>query len=208
MEAPRLAGARYVVQGGVDRLADRLRVTATLFDGANRPGVWSHVFDSSGNDSVGLREDVSRFIYDSLAGLRGKIDVNEEQVAWRKSSVELSEYDYFLRGMSLYSRSTLPDILNARAVFQEGLGRYPDSALLRLRLAWTHLWMAMNQVNSDPGPDIEQAWVLANQARSAPSLSPMEDWLAHWLMAFLYQWRDNDFSRSVAEARKAVELAP
>ena len=66
----------------------------------------------------------------------------------------------------------------------------------------------MNQVNSDPGPDIEQAWVLANQARSAPSLSPMEDWLAHWLMAFLYQWRDNDFSRSVAEARKAVELAP
>ncbi len=88
------------------------------------------------------------------------------------------------------------------------MGVTPNSALLRLRLAWTHLWMAMNQVNSDPGPDIEQAWVLANQARSAPSLSPMEDWLAHWLMAFLYQWRDNDFSRSVAEARKAVELAP
>ena len=64
VEAPRLAGARYVVQGGVDRLADRLRVTATLFDGANRTAVWSQVFDSSGNDSVGLREDVSRFIYE------------------------------------------------------------------------------------------------------------------------------------------------
>ena len=32
--------------------------------------------------------------------------------------------------------------------------------------------------------------------------------MAHWLMAFLHQWRGNDFSRSVAEARAAVELAP
>jgi tetratricopeptide (TPR) repeat protein len=43
---------------------------------------------------------------------------------------------------------------------------------------------------------------------SAPSPSRLEAWLGHWLMAFLYQWRDNDFSRSVAEARKAIDLAP
>ena len=67
----------------------------------------------------------------------------------------------------------------------------------------------MNQVNSDPRPDIEQAWRLANEALLAQSLSPLEVWLAHWLlMAFLYQWHDNDFSRSVAEARKAAELVP
>ena len=39
-------------------------------------------------------------------------------------------------------------------------------------------------------------------------LSPFEAWHAHWLKAFLHQWRDNDFTRSVAEARAAVALAP
>ena len=34
-------------------------------------------------------------------------------------------------------------------------------------------------------------------------LSPFEAWHAHWLKAFLRQWRDNDFVQSVAEARAA-----
>ena len=66
----------------------------------------------------------------------------------------------------------------------------------------------MNRENPDPRPDIEQAWRLVNEALASQPLPPLEAWLAHWLMAFLYQWRDNDFSRSVVEARKAVDLAP
>ena len=57
-------------------------------------------------------------------------------------------------------------------------------------------------------PDTDQAWRLANEAVSTESHSRLEDWLIHWLMAFLYEWHDEDFSRSVAEARMAMQLAP
>jgi adenylate cyclase len=166
------------------------------------------VFDSVGGDARLPQEDIARRIYDSLAGFRGAIRVSEERVAWAKSKIRINEYDYYLRGQSLYLRSTLDDVLNARAIYQEGLEQHPVSVLLRINLSWTYLWTATNQVKSGPGPDIEQAWRLAKEALSAQPHSRLEAWLAHWLMAFLHQWHDEDFPRSLVEAWAAVELAP
>jgi tetratricopeptide (TPR) repeat protein len=205
--AAQSVGARYVVRGGVHQLRDSLRVTATLYDIGTRAALWSQVFDG-GNDALGSQQEIPRRIYDSLAGIRGAIHRSEERIAWQRPSSSLNDYDYYLRGASLYFRYGLSDVLKARSILQEGLDRCPDSVLLRLMLAWTHLWVAMNEPNEDPGPDIDKAWRLANKASSAPSYSPFEAWLEHWLMAFLFQWHDNDFSRSVAEAHSAVELAP
>jgi adenylate cyclase len=201
------AGARYVIKGGIHLRRDSLRITTTLSDIGTRAVIWSQIFDG-GDGALGSQEDVPRQIYDSLAGFRGAVQRSEEGIAWRKPSSSLSDYDYYLRGASLYFRSDVSDVLKARSVFQEGLDRFPDSALLRQMLAWTHLWVAMNEMSKDPGPDIDKAWRLATETSSSPSYSPFEAWLQHWLMAFLFQWRDNDFSRSVTEARNAVELAP
>jgi adenylate cyclase len=203
-----VASAQYVVQGGVHLLHDSLRVTVTLYDDSIRTVVWSQVFDPADVDPFGPQEDIARRIYDSLAGIRGQIRRNEERAAWGKPNIRLGEYDYYLRGQSVYLQSTLADVLNARTIYQEGLERYPASALLRINLAWTYIWAVTNQVNPNLRPDIDQAWGLANEALSTQPRSPLEAWLAHWLMAFLYQWHDEDFSRSVAEARTAVALAP
>jgi TolB-like protein/DNA-binding winged helix-turn-helix (wHTH) protein len=206
--AARVAGARFAVQGGIHRSGNLLRVTATLYDAADSDVVWSQVFDSTDGDEFGPHQDVARQIYDSLAGFRGAIRRSEERVAWGKSNFKLDEYDYYLRGHSFHLHSTLAGVLEARATYRQGLDRYPASALLRIELAWTYLWTAMNQVDRDPRPDIEQAWRLASNALSAQSHSNLEVWLSHWLMAFLYEWHDEDFPRSVAEARMTVDLAP
>jgi TolB-like protein/DNA-binding winged helix-turn-helix (wHTH) protein len=205
--ATQSVGGRYGLWGAVHQLRDSVRVTASLYDVGTRAALWSQVFDD-GNDALASQEEIPRQIYDSLAGFRGAIQRSEERIAWQRPSSSLNDYDFYLRAASLYFRSDLSDVLKARSVLQEGLDRYPDSVLLRLTLAWTHLWVAMNEPNDDPGPDIDKAWRLANEASSAPSHSPFEAWLEHWLMAFLFQWRNNDFSRSVMEAHNAVALAP
>ena len=205
--ATQSVGARYVVRGALHQTRDSLQVTATLYDVGTRAALWSQVFDG-GNGASELQEDVPRQIYDSLAGFRGAIQRSEERTAWQKGNSSLNDYDYFLRGASLYFRSRSSDVLKARAILQQGLDRWPSSTLLRLMLGWTHLWVAMNEPGEDPGPNIDKAWRLATDASSTPSYSPLEAWLEHWLMAFLFQWRDNDFSRSVTEARNAAELAP
>ena len=205
--AVKSAGVRYVVRGRLHQLRDSLQVTASLDDVDTGAAVWSRVF-GGGADALEPQEELPRRIYDSLAGFRGAVQRSEERIAWQRASSNLDDYDYYLRGVSLYSRSGLGDVLKARAILQQGLDRWPDSSLLRLMLAWTHLWVAMNEPNQDPARDIDEAWRLAKEAFSAPTHTPFEAWLGHWLMAFLYQWHDNDFSRSVTEAHRATELAP
>ncbi len=133
---------------------------------------------------------------------------NEQRLAWSKAGPALGEYDYYLRGLSLYLRFSVPDVLRARAVWQEGLERFPASALLRIKLAWSHLYLVMNGASTDPRDDIARAWRFAREVAAADSLSPIATWALHWLMAFLLQWHDSDFVHSVAEARAAVALVP
>jgi DNA-binding winged helix-turn-helix (wHTH) protein/TolB-like protein len=207
-QAARPSGARYVVTGAIQRMGDALQVVATLSASAAGETIWSEAFSSVASDGIDIREDIPRRIYDCIAGFRGVIHDSEGRISWSKAPANMNEYDYYFRGQSLYLRSTLPDVLRARGVFQEGLSRYPESTLLRLELAWTYVWTAMSEATQERGPDIDRAWRFAAEAVSAPSPSRLEAWLGHWLMAFLYQWHDSDFSRSVAEARKAINLAP
>jgi adenylate cyclase len=202
------AGVRYAVTGAVQQIGENLQVIATVADVVAGETIWSEVFGPIAPDGVEIPEDVPRRIYDAIAGFRGAVRRSEERLSWSRGRADTSEYGYYVRGQSRYLRSTLPDVLWARQIFQEGLERYPQSGLLRLELAWTHVWTAMARVDQHPGPDIDEAWRLAGEVSSAPSPSPLEAWLGHWLMAFLYQWHDNDFSRSVSEARKAADLAP
>ena len=208
MGAARAAGVRYVVQGGVHKLRDRLRFTAQLYDSTTGRAVWADRFDSAGVNPLELQEDVANRISDSLAGLHGRIRTDEERTAWSKAAPTLGEYDYYLRGYSLYGRFTVPDVLKARAVWQEGLDKYPGSALLRVKLAWSHMYVVMNAATDTPRDEIEEALKLADAADAAEPKSQLVTWLLHWLKAYLYQWHDNDFVRSVIEARAALELVP
>lgn len=201
------AGIRYVLRSGIHRFGDSLRVTATLYDTGTRSAVWAQIFD--GNAAAPApQKDIPQLIYDSLAGFHGAIQRSEERTAWQRPTSSLNDYDYYLRGASLYLRFDLNDVLTARAIFQQGLLHCPDSVLLRVMIAWTHLWVAMNEPGLDPSTEIDNAWRFADEASSAHSFSPLEAWLRHWLMAYIYQWHDNDFPRSVAEALDATKLAP
>src|ERR1700722_15547876 len=63
----------------------------------------------------------------------------EEAAAWRKAEAALTDYDYYLRSMTYYMRYTRDDNRRSRKISEEGLARFPDSALLKIRLAWTYV---------------------------------------------------------------------
>jgi adenylate cyclase len=93
-----------------------------------------------------------------------------------------------------------------RQVWQEGLAKFPDSALLRIKLAWTYVQDIINEWTNDSWGDTEQAWKLAKEAEAIPNKSRLETFLYRWLMANLYQYHEGDFPRSVVEAEAAVKL--
>jgi TolB-like protein len=201
-------GVSYVLEGSVQKSAGKVHIIAQLIDANTGDHIWANRYEEEGVDVVALQEDVANKIYDSIAGLRGKIRQQEEQAAWQKSAPSLGEYDYYLRGHQLFFEFTPDSNAKARAIWVEGLTKFPDSALLRIKLAWTYKIAVGMGWTEDPKADLDKAWKLATEAQGKEDKSKLEIFLCHWLMTTLYQWHEGDFARSVAEAHAASDLVP
>lgn len=197
----------YVIEGSVKKAGEKIRVTAQLIDAASGEHVWASRYDEESSDIAVLQDDVANKIYNTLAGLRGEIMKKEETQAWRKSSPSLEEYDYYLRGHQLFFRFTKEDNAKARQVWQEGLAKFPDSALLRTKIVFTYMRDIYNEYTDDPWRDTELAWKLGQEAEAIQDKSLLETMLTHWAMAYLHSLH-GDFDRSAAEAHATARLVP
>ena len=154
-----------MIAGALDKVKDRLRYTAQLFDGASGHELWSARYDDEGVDPKAPGPDVATRIYGTLAGLLGRLYVEEERRSWSKDEGSLDAYDYYLRGASFFLRFTPDDNEKARAIFEEGLKRYPNDGLLQVKLAWCFLARTWYNLNENSREDIEQAWVRRKSPR-------------------------------------------
>ena len=201
-------GARYVLEGGVRRIGDRVRITAQLIDAATGQHVWADRFDEEGADVFALQDRVVQKVAAAVVGEHGQIRAAGYRQAWEKPDADLAEYDYFLRIHSLIFRFTREGMEEARRVALEGLGRFPGSALIRIKLGWVDLQFARRGWSDDRQRDLGEAYRLAEEAMKAPNLPAMARLHGHWLLAMLHGWHTHDARRMEAEAEAALALAP
>jgi TolB-like protein len=199
-------GVSYVLQGSVKKSADKVRITAQLINATTGDHVWANGFDREG-EVLTLQEEVANAIYDSLAGFTGAIRKDEERRAWSKAKIDLEEYDYYLRGHRHFFGQTGEDIARARQIWREGLTKFPDSALLRIKIAFTYCEDVYYERSTDPLRDLGESRRLLEQATAVESKSQLETWLFHWLSADMFRL-EGDFDRAAREAEAAVALVP
>ena len=208
LSVARGAGADYLLEGTAARLADGLRITVQLVRVGTGQYVWATRFETAGFDPFALQNDVAERVYQEVAGLQGQMIEEDQRAAWRRDAPELSEYDYYLRGYETFWSNTAEGNLRARAVWQEGLDRFPNSALLRNKIAWTYLWAAESGFAPIDRQDISQAWTLAQESQAIHVKPRLVVWLNHFIMCALYAWHDGDFRRSVVEAEATQAMVP
>ena len=201
-------GTRYALGGSVAREGARLRVMAQLVDASSGEQVWTRRYDESGEDPASLQSYFAESIAYALAGTEGIIINEEGRRAWRKSTAELTEYDYFARTQVMRYRKSFDDYDPVREIWRRGLARFPGSALLRIVMAFSYQHEVECVSRCDPISTIERAWTLAVEADPTAGLSPFTAMLHSWLLASLCQWHQGDFDRSFALARRAIGMAP
>lgn len=200
-------GADYVLEGSVRREGDKLRIVAQLEDTKTGQHVWAERFDRIGADPWTLVDEVSGRIIFALAGEKGEIKRAQFREAWGKDATSLGEYDYFLRGLDIYMNGEGPaDIARADAIWQEGLEKYPDSALLKTKMAWGH-WTAAWRYWDDLDHNFAEAGRLVTEALAQDNLSPEVQRSAHWLNAYVQMQRGN-YADGVEEAKRTIALTP
>ena len=200
-------GVGFVVEGSVRKEGEKLRIVSQLIDTKNGEHVWAERFDRAGTDPWALQDEVTGMIVSALTGETGALKQAQYRQAWGKGATTLEEYDYYLRGHAQYVKYTKEGIERSGEIWREGLAKFPNSPLLKVKLGWHHMMRVMIFVSHDPPADVRKVGELARHVLANEHLSPQVARLANWLMSCVLV-QEKDFDGALAASDKTVALAP
>ena len=128
-------GVQAVLEGGVRKSGQRLRVTVQLIDVADGYQRWSHRFDGSLEDVFAIEDEIARGVTTALRGILNP----REKDAFRRPETKAAAYEYFLRGRQLLQAGTQPGGA-ARQMFERAIEIDPAYAPAYAGLAQMHGW--------------------------------------------------------------------
>ena len=198
----------YALEGSVRNEADQIRITAQLIDTQTGKHVWAERYDRAGKDPLALQDEVTGKIVGAMTGEKGKVKQGQYHEAWGRDAANLGEYDYYLRGHDIFmNANSREDNDRAGRIWEEGLAKYPDSNLLKVKLGWYHMKAGWRWWSDDVPAEFRKAGELSRAVLAANNLSPQVKRLAHWLFAQVLT-TEGDFDRAATEAEAALALAP
>jgi TolB-like protein/Tfp pilus assembly protein PilF len=138
-EVGRRLGVRFVLEGSVRTLGNRVRITGQLIDASSNDHVWADRYDGDLEDIFSLQDEISRSIVSTIVG---RIDDFDTERITSKPTANLSAYENVLRGQKHMHRYTEDDFVEARQYFEHAISLDPGFARAHAWLAYVelHLW--------------------------------------------------------------------
>lgn len=97
-QVARELNVRFVVEGSIRRMGERIRISAQLIDAATGGHVWSEKFDRGLDEIFSVRDRVVQTIVSTLVG---RVEASDTERARRKPPLSLAAYECVLRANSL-----------------------------------------------------------------------------------------------------------
>jgi adenylate cyclase len=133
-------GVRYVLEGSVRKVRDRVRITGQLIEAATGTHLWADRFEGGLEDVFGLQDQVTTSVVGLIAP---RLEQAEFERARQKPTEKLDSYDFYLRGAALlHQRSSVTE---AYEFFKKAVEHDPEYATAHAMVAWT--WMARQAVS-------------------------------------------------------------
>jgi adenylate cyclase len=169
-EIGRELGVAYVLEGSVQRVGARVRITAQLIETAGGMHLWADRYDGSLDDIFDLQDRIT----EAVAGaLQPSIRLAEIERSRRKRPQELGAYDYAIRAMQ--HAWLLEEEAAARAL--ELLGKAleiePDYPLALALTAWCWAQRSVYNWVDDAAAAKAEALKLADRAASQSTDDPL-----------------------------------
>jgi TolB-like protein/class 3 adenylate cyclase len=130
-------GARYVMEGSVQRGVDRVRVNAQLIDAETGAHVWAERFDKPRSDLFGMQDEITA----RLARMVGvELVAAEGRRAARERPENSDAIDLAMRGRAVWNQPlTLSRVREARGFFEAALALDDGNVAALLGLADAHI---------------------------------------------------------------------
>ncbi len=147
-------GVRYVLEGSVQRLSQKVRVNAQLIDATTGHHLWAERYDRDIKDLFTVQNEIVQTI---VATLAIKVDVAERARAMRKDTDNLEAYDYALRGKEFILRGTRSTNIKAKEMFKKAIEQDSRYAAAYVGLGWAYYLEAMAGWTEFPLQAMEKA---------------------------------------------------
>jgi TolB-like protein len=122
-EIGQILGARYLLEGSVRKIGNRIRLTAQLIDGRDGSHLWADLFDGNLDDVFDLQDRITQEIVEAL---EVQLTVGERARVWRKRSGSPLAYEYILKGRALYVNFARHTHAQAQNHFEQALQINPS----------------------------------------------------------------------------------
>src|SRR5216683_3096497 len=199
-EIGRDLGVRFVLQGGIRKVGNRVRITAQLIDAGSGGHLWAERFDRDLTDIFSTQDEVVEKIVGALAVT---LTQGEEQRLRRRGTGNVEAYESWLRARELLAPGTRESFVQARAMYRRAIEIDPNFAAPHAGFALAAISDYASDWALDPAQALDEA---ERWARRAVELNDQEP-LSHMALGSVLLWR-RDLVGALTEFRRMVALDP
>lgn len=201
-EIGRAVGARYLLNGMLQRDGDRIKLSAALVDAEDDRQMWTGRIVRTLDDVFTLEEEVAERV---VAMLEPEMRAAEMRRIERKSAEDWTAWDLAMRALWYAHRSGEDEFAEAVRLAELAAGRAPDWYLPYALIAFVRFQRAMRSFSS---ADARTAFAGTSAAARQALAIDSGSWLAHALTGVGELWCNAHHDRALAHVHRAIELNP
>jgi adenylate cyclase len=199
-QVARELGVRYVLEGSVRRVGERVRISTQLAEATSGRQLWAKRYDRDLSDIFAVQDEITETIIGAVEPELGKI---ERRRSAGKRPDNLDAWDLYQRGMSHLYEYTKGDLLRARQYFVQAIARDPQLGPAHSGLAEAYYYEGVYGFADSISDNRVKA--LAPALRAV--VLDAEDAGAHCTLGRAYYMR-REYDAAFRELKTALELNP
>ncbi len=196
-------GVRYVMEGSIQRSADRIRINVQLIDALTGHHLWAERYERDLEDLFVLQDEITMKI---LTAVRVKLTEGEVAPVYSKYFKGKRGFDCYLKLMEAAKyadRRTIEDNNVARRLNEEAISMCPENPIGYAQLSLVYgvdFTLGNTKSPQETGRKIDE---LAEKAIAIDDSLP----LPHIVLSFTYGYR-REYEKAIAKGERAVALDP
>src|SRR5437879_1830872 len=136
-------GVAHLLEGSVQRAANRVRVNAQLIDARTDAHLWAQTYDRDLADVFAIQSEIAKAIADQL---QARLSPNEKKAIEQPPTADLAAFDLYTRAKTLlltaaFSATNGPDVRKAIELLDEAVKRDPSFFDAYCQLAYAHEYL-------------------------------------------------------------------
>jgi TolB-like protein/Tfp pilus assembly protein PilF len=193
-------GVANILEGSVQRTADKVRVNVQLIKGATDTHLWADTFDRKLTDIFAVESEIARTIAETL---QAKLTGSEQHAIAARPTENTEAYQLYLKGRFFWNKRTGQNLNKAAEYFNQAIAADPNYALAYVGLADAYVLMPLYGAGA-PQDCYPKAKAAAKKALELDDASAE----AHTSLAQVYCYYDLDYPQAIREYQRAIELNP